>query len=170
MSIAQGMVQELQHEARGTRAHFERLPDDRWDYKPHPKSMSLGELASHMVDALSWAGSIVQVDTFELQMDSWVSFKASNRAELLARFDETLPRIAGLVASIPDEAMFRTWTMNKEGRTVLQMPRIAVLRGFILNHMIHHRAQLGVYLRILDVEVPSVYGPSADDPGPMGAA
>src|SRR5690606_23307475 len=141
------------------------FPFDKADFKPHPKSMPLVPLACHIVESVGWADVTCNLDKFVLNMEEWKPFQAKDNAELLAKFEENLAKSCAIIAATPDEKMFVTWTMEAGGKVMVQMPRAAVLRGFIISHLIHHRAQLGVYLRMLDVALPSVYGPTADSGG-----
>ncbi|MDK2972436.1 MAG: hypothetical protein PWP23_2191 [Candidatus Sumerlaeota bacterium] len=167
MSIGQGMTQELQHESQSTRAMLALVPFDRADFRPHEKSMEMLPLVSHIVDSIGWVPTICQMDVFVLNREEWTPYKATNPAELVAQFDENIEAACKAIAATPDEKMFVTWTMESDGKTMIKMPRIAVLRGFVLSHLVHHRAQLGVYLRMLDIALPQVYGPTADNPGMM---
>lgn len=165
MAMIDALVGELQHEAAVTRKLFERIPEDRFDYKPHPKSMSLRELASHLVDALGWVDATVNLDELQIDPTQWKPFVAKSRAELLATHDANLVAALGIMKGVADEKLFAPWTMKKaDGTVAFTMPRIAVLRAFIVKHIVHHRGQLTVYLRLLDVPLPQVYGPSADEP------
>ncbi len=170
-SVVQGMLQELEHEAASTRKMLERVPDDKLDYKPHPRSFSLRQLASHLADALDWGISTMTVDSLEMDFEQWKPFSAADRKELLAKWDAGVAELVGVMKAASDEKLFVNWTMKdtKSGKTFISMPRIAVMRAFILSHMIHHRGQLSVYLRMLDVPLPQVYGPTADETDPMGA-
>ena len=164
MSIIQPMIEELRHEARSTRATLERVPDGSFDWKPHEKSMSFGQLASHIADNASWVESILDRDVLEMDPSAFVPWQGKTTAEILETFDRNIGRAIEQMAGQPDERMMRSWSMKVAGETVFSMPRAAVLRMMILSHMIHHRAQLGVYLRLLNIPIPGMYGPSADEP------
>lgn len=168
MAIIDEMIQEFRREAGSTRKLLERLPDGDWDWKPHEKSFTLGRLASHLAEVLGWVPVTMKQDEFVVDMATYRPFAGSNREEVLRAFDQCAEEAVSAMEGTPDEAMARTWTMKVGERVALRMPRAAVVRAFILSHLIHHRAQLGVYLRMRDVAVPSVYGPSADEAGPMG--
>lgn len=163
MAIIDKMLMEYQHEQANTRKLLERVPDEHWDYKPHEKSMSMGELASHIADNPTWAIPTMTQDVFEFDMENFKPFKAANNAELLAAFDKNNADAIEAMKGVTDEHLFKTWTMRANGQTMMEMPRIAVLRTMIISHTIHHRGQLEVYLRINDVPLPSLYGPSADE-------
>lgn len=164
MRIADVWLAEFDHEMATTRKVLERLPDDNWDYKPHPKSMSQKQLAVHLANIPSWAKMIMGQD--ELDMSGpYTPPTAENLAELLAKFDAWRDEAREVVAAVEDEALLRDWTLKAGGQEVLRMPKLAVMRSFVFNHNVHHRAQLAVYLRLNDLPVPAIYGPSADEQG-----
>lgn len=164
--IAQSLIGEYQHEMANTRKALERVPDAHWTWKPHAKSMSMGELASHIVAIPGWGEITMNMDVFELPAGYQPPVFA-NREELLAKFDDAVAKCAAAIAAGTDAAMMKEWVMHTGGHEIIRMPRVVVLRGMILNHLYHHRGQLTVYLRLKDVPVPSIYGPSADE-GKMG--
>ncbi|HLK52989.1 MAG TPA: DinB family protein [Candidatus Angelobacter sp.] len=161
-AISQSMLPEFEHEMANTRKSLERVPEDKLSFKPHTKSMSLGALATHLATINHWAEAIVGQDTFDVSTAP-PTVELKSRAELLAAFDKNLATAQKAIAGSTDAHMLKPWTLKAGSHTVLTMPRVAVLRSFIMNHSIHHRAQLGVYLRLNDVPVPSIYGPSADE-------
>lgn len=161
-AISQSMLPEFEHEMANTRKSLERVPEDKLSFKPHTKSMTLGALATHLSTINHWAEAIVGQDTFDVSTAPPTP-ELKSRAELLAAFDKNLATAQKAIAGSTDAHMLKPWTLKSGSHTVLTMPRVAVLRSFILNHTIHHRAQLGVYLRLNDVPVPSIYGPSADE-------
>ncbi len=163
MSIVQPMIEELKHESRSTRASLERVPDDSFDWKPHEKSMSFGQLASHIADNASWVGSILGQDELVMDPTSYVPWQGKNTADILETFDRNLAQAIEQLTNQPDEKLMQNWSMKMGDQTVFSMPRVAVIRMMILSHMIHHRAQLGVYLRLSNLPVPQCYGPSADE-------
>ena len=166
MSIAQSLLPEFDQEMAGTRKTLERVLDDKLDWRPHEKSMTMGGLATHIANMLNWATITLTKDSFDFQPEGSEPYRETqvkSRAELLAKFDQGLTAARAALAATTDEAMMEKWSLLKGGNAVFTMPRIACLRGLILNHLIHHRAQLGVYLRMNDVSVPALYGPSADE-------
>lgn len=168
MSLAQSFAAEFDHEIVGTRKHIANLTDDKLGWKPHEKSFTAGQLANHLVNLLEWLRLTAEADSFDLaplDEEPWRPPELTSVAEILAAFDAKVPTARGSLLAISNEDMHKTWSLLKAGEVVMAMPRIACVRSFILNHMIHHRAQLGVYLRINDLPVPGVYGPSADDAG-----
>ena len=165
--IADPFVAELEQEAATTRRVLERVPADKLSWKPHEKSMSLGQLALHVATIPGWVGSV-------LQPDSWDAGQATGQKEAES-VDELMPALEDGLSSaratlewLDEEKAAGLWSITVNGEAILTMPRIAVVRTIMLNHWYHHRGQLSVYLRLLGVPVPSIYGPSADE-GPAGA-
>lgn len=168
--ISQSLLPEFDHEMATTRRVLERVPEDRPDFRPHPKSMPLARLAGHVAEIPWWAEMSLGQPEFDMQPPGAPKPEAAtmtSRAAMLATFDQKVQVARTLLASTSDAAMQELWSLKHGGQTVMAMPRIAVVRSFVLNHLIHHRAQLAVYLRLNDVPVPSIYGPSADE-GQMG--
>lgn len=164
MSIIDGMIREYEMEAANTRKVLARVPEEHFGWKPHPKSMSMGDLAGHLAQLHEFGQMTMNLDHFELDPASFVPFKPKDRAELLRRFDDGLAAIKGSMNGASDEKMMKTWKMTmKGGPTIIELPRVAVMRALIMNHTIHHRGQLTVYLRMKDVPLPQLYGPTADE-------
>jgi len=164
MNLIDPIIQELTHEAGVTRKTLERIPDGDWEWTPHEKSMGMGKLASHIADTPSWVDPILTKEELAFDPESHKPWIASGKAEVLEVFDKNLAQALTAMKGVANEALMVTWSLKAGDKVLLSMPRIAVLRAFILSHMIHHRAQLGVYLRLRDVLVPQMYGPSADEP------
>jgi uncharacterized damage-inducible protein DinB len=165
MSISEGMVQELQYEAATTRKLLERVPEEQFGWKPHEKSMTLGHLASHLAETFEWAIMTLTSDGFDFDPATSKAFNATSRDELLAAFEKGLKEATAALQGASDEQLLQPWKLSAGGQTIFELPRVAVMRTWILNHAVHHRGQLSVYLRLLDVPVPSIYGPSADEQG-----
>ena len=163
MTMAASFVGELEHETKVTRTALERVPEDRFTWKPHEKSMSMIELASHLAEMFSWTPAMTGQDRFDMDPSAYTPWVAESKQQLLDTFDQNVDDALRAIREVSDEAMGETWTMAVSGRTVMQMPRGAVIRNILINHMIHHRAQLGIYLRLNEVAVPRAYGPSADE-------
>lgn len=166
MAINQLLLQEFEHELRSIRATLERVPDDKLDWAPHAKSMKLGRLAGHLAELANWGAATVAMDDLDLApggKEQWKALAATSRQQALDMLDASAADFRAKLAACDDEAMNRTWRLLRNGQVLLAMPRYMALRSFVMNHCIHHRAQLGVYLRLLDIAVPSVYGPSADE-------
>lgn len=165
MSISQSLLPEIAHEMASTRKELERVPDDRLAWKPHAKSMTLGRLASHLAELPSWGQMTMQTTELDIAQPGQDTRGASlgSRSEMLALFDKNLAAATAAIAAASDADYMVPWTLIKAGKAIFTLPRIAVLRSMVLNHNVHHRAQLGVYLRLLDIPVPSIYGPTADE-------
>jgi uncharacterized damage-inducible protein DinB len=164
--ISGALLPEFDHEMANTRKSLERVPDDKMEFKPHPKSMTMNALASHLATINDWVTSTIENDTFDFAPPGKPAYKLpalKTRAELLAAFDKYSASARKQIAGASDEHLMKNWSLLAGGHTLFTMPRVAVLRSFIMNHTIHHRAQLGVYLRLNDIPVPSIYGPSADE-------
>lgn len=163
MSMIAPMVAEYVQECASTRKMLERVPEKEMGWKPHEKSYSLGELASHLVDSQMWAAMTVNTDKFEFSQGDYKPFIATSVKQLLDTFDQRVDEARNALEGLSDRAAMANWSMWVDGKKVMEMPKIAVLRAFILNHMIHHRGQLSVYLRLKDVPLPQIYGPTADE-------
>lgn len=162
MPFSQMLLPEFDVEMANTRKLLERVPEGDNDFKPHEKSMALGRLATHVAELPSW--TLMTLDREVLEIDpQWKPFIAGSRAELLELFDKNVAAARDKIAAASDEDWQKLWTLRAMGKDVMTMPRSAVMRSVILNHLIHHRAQLGVYLRLKNVELPGMYGPSADE-------
>jgi uncharacterized damage-inducible protein DinB len=164
-SIRDGLLQELNMEMPNTRKTLERVPN-KFDWAPHAKSMTLGRLAQHLAEIPDWAEKSIttdEIDIFPVGGPPHEPKVMKTRDEVLAEFDKNLAAARAALSSTNDDHLMKPWTLKAGGKTVLTMPRMLVVRNFVLNHNIHHRAQMGVYLRLNDVAVPSIYGPSADE-------
>ncbi len=166
MAISAALLPEFDHEMATARTVVERVPEAKYGWKPHAKSMSAGRLASHIAEMPTWATAGIALDALDLAT-GYKPFEAGSRAELLAAFDKNAAAARAAIAGCSDETFMKNWSLKNGDKTLMTMPKIAVVRTFVMNHTIHHRGQLSVYLRELDVPVPSIYGPSADE-GSMG--
>ena len=168
MPIGQGLLFEFDRETANTRKSLERVPDDKFGWKPHDKSPTMGWLAAHLAMILYWATTTMEQDSFNLAPPGGADFQFTppqSTKEVLELFDKNAAATRAAIAGASDEHFLKPWTLLRGEKTIFTMPRIAVLRGFVMNHSIHHRAQLGVYLRLNNVPVPAIYGPSADEGG-----
>lgn len=166
MDAQKELIAEFDRETGKTRKMLEAIPDGAdFNYKPHPKSMSLGRLAGHLTDfAGDWALSTLTKDKIEFGSDSnYKPFVPTSRAEAVEKFDKELAGTRAALAATTGGAWDRKWQLVWQGQTVIDEPKHQVFRDAVINHMIHHRAQLSVYLRMLNAKVPGVYGPSADE-------
>jgi uncharacterized damage-inducible protein DinB len=161
MALADGLIQELEQEAQTTRRVLERVPQAHLAWKPHDKSMSLGQLALHIATV---PGNVAQmIAQPSMQMPKFSQPPATQTSELLPALENSIRQARSAVGAMDDAAITATWRVMDGDREVMAMPRIAALRMIMLNHWYHHRGQLSVYLRQLNVPVPSIYGPSADE-------
>lgn len=162
MTLGQMLIPEFDHEMATTRRVLERVPEGHFDWKPHDKSMSLGKLASHLAELPSLSQLIMKRPSFDITSPR-PSANATTRQEILDLFDQNVATTRADLAAAEDTAMMENWSLLRGEQTVFSLPRVAVLRSMVFNHTIHHRGQLSVYLRLNDVPVPSIYGPSADE-------
>ncbi len=156
------MIPEFDHEFAETRKSLERIPEDKFDWKPHEKSFSLHQLAAHIAETPHWVPVTLNMDEFDIDAP-YDRVVPETKEEILAHFDEGVAEARTMIEASTSDQLETTWSMKKGGEVTMSMPKGVVLRSFILNHNVHHRAQLGVYLRMLDVPVPGHYGPSADE-------
>lgn len=166
MSISATFIPELDHEAAGTRKTMARIPDDKFDWKPHEKSLSFGEMASHLAGLPQLAVITANQSSFDIApVDGEPPRQEAVESveQALQLFDQNVAIAREAIAGLSDEQMMETWTLLAGGEEQFAMPRAAVIRGFFMNHLIHHRAQLGLYLRLNDIPMPALYGPSADE-------
>ena len=165
MTIGQSMLPEFDQEMKSTRQVLERVPDEKWDWKPHEKSGTLGWMAGHVA---TLPGFTVAVSTSsEYDVVTAKPLKVDKEADLVGLFIKMSGEARQALAGLSDEQFNQTWALKRNGQTIIAMPRYDMLRGMCLNHIIHHRGQLTMYLRELNVPVPPLYGPSADE-SPFG--
>lgn len=163
MGLSEPIIAELQHEAVSTRKMLERVPSDSFTWKPHEKSMTLGQLAGHVSELPSLIVPTLTMDELDFAAGGYKPFIPANASELVEKFDEHVTAAVNLLKTQSDEHLHQPWRLRSGEQVFFAGPRIAVLRGLVLSHLIHHRGQLSVYLRLLNVAVPSIYGPSADE-------
>ncbi|MCZ7649401.1 MAG: DinB family protein [Planctomycetota bacterium] len=164
MRIIDGILGEYEHECATTRKLLELVPEADFGWKPHEKSMSLGVLAGHLAENPGWTEVTLKQDGMDMNPDEYRPFTPKTKKELLEAFDQNVAKAKAVMAETSNEELLKPWTMKVRGKVHMSMPKIAVLRGFIMNHTVHHRGQLTVYLRMRNVKLPSVYGPTADAP------
>jgi uncharacterized damage-inducible protein DinB len=162
MSIVQPLVDELVQEGATTRRLLQRVPQEQFAWKPHAKAKSLGQLATHIASVQGNLATMLQGSSAEAG-SAGAEVVPATTDELLAHFDANLEKAKTMLSKIADDDLPSKWSMTREGKTMITMPKIAVIRTIILNHIYHHRGQLSTYLRILDVPLPSIYGPTADE-------
>jgi uncharacterized damage-inducible protein DinB len=161
MRIADSIVMELDQEAQTTKRVLDRIPGDKLSWKPHPKAFSLGQLALHIAAVPGGIATAASSDTFEAP--SFVQAEPKSCQEVLDTFSQSLNNAKDTINKMDDARLNSMWSLTKNGRTIMSIPRIAFIRSIMMNHLYHHRGQLSVYLRLLEVPVPSIYGPSADE-------
>jgi uncharacterized damage-inducible protein DinB len=152
---------EIDQEAQTTKRVLDRIPEDKLAWKPHPKAFSLGQLALHIASAPGNVAAAAAQDSFEAP--SFAQPEAKSRQEVLDTFSKSLETAKGTLKNMNDARLTSMWTLTKDGRVLMSVPRVGFIRSIMMNHLYHHRGQLSVYLRILNVPVPSIYGPSADE-------
>jgi uncharacterized damage-inducible protein DinB len=164
--LAQSLLQELEREMPNTRKTLERIPDN-FEWRPHVKSMTSGRLAQHLAEIPHWTSETISKDELDLAPPGGPPHAPpaplTKKEQILALFDKNVSEAKAALAGTNDDHLMKPWSLKMGGKTVLTLPRVAVVRNFVLNHNVHHRAQLGVYLRMNDIPVPSIYGPSADE-------
>jgi uncharacterized damage-inducible protein DinB len=169
-SIKDALLAEYDHEMTLTRQHLERVPNDKLDWSPHEKSMTLGRLASHLAETPVWAPGIIEGNVLDFDSPESKEYKPptfGSRKEILKTFDEGVAKAKEIIGSKSDADLLATWTMKKGDMVFAKMPKVAAVQAWLIKHVVHHRGQFSVYLRMCDVPVPMTYGPSADDTGPF---
>jgi uncharacterized damage-inducible protein DinB len=161
MKLVDSILMELDQEAQTTKRVLERIPDDKLAWKPHPKSYSLGQLALHIASVPGSVAALAAQDTNEVP--NFTQPQPKSRQEILDTFSKSLAGAKDTLKKMDDACLMSTWSLTRNGKVVMSVPRIGFIRSILMNHNYHHRGQLSVYLRMLDVPVPSIYGPSADE-------
>lgn len=168
MRLSEALLPEFDHEMANTRKTLERVPEDKLGWKPHEKSGAMGWLAGHLANIPTWAIATIDKDSLDLAPQGvplGPPPAPTSQKEIIEMFDKNVVAARGAIANAGDEHLLKRWSLLMGGKVVLTLPRMAVLRSFVMNHSIHHRAQLGIYLRLNNVPVPAIYGPSADEGG-----
>lgn len=161
--IGAAFAAELEQEAATTRKCLERIPAEKFDWKPHEKSMTFSRLASHLSEMFGWAKPTMEQDELDFATFDYKPFEPKTNAELLEKFEKNVSEAMESVRNATDEDFMKPWTMKNGDKVYFSLPKVAVIRSFVMNHIIHHRGQLSVYLRLNDISVPALYGPSADE-------
>lgn len=164
MSIGKTLAAELQYEAISTKKMLERVPDNRFDWQPHEKSMTLGQLAAHVAGLPRLVQLSLTQDELDISKNDYKPLDLTSSAELAETFDKTISDAFGLLQKISDKDLLKTWKLSNGEKVIFEMPRAGVIRSMVLNHLFHHRGQLSVYLRLQNIPLPAVYGPTADEP------
>jgi uncharacterized damage-inducible protein DinB len=165
MAITDALLPEFDHEMATTRRLLERVPEARFDWKPHEKSMTLGELSGHLASIPFWCSATLNAASLDLASlgDEARPKPPASRAALLAEFDKKVAAARERLCGTTDPELLAPWTLTQEDHEIFTMPRITAIRSFVMNHSIHHRGQLTVYLRLNDISLPPIYGPTADE-------
>lgn len=165
MALKDALLPEFDHEWAVTRRLLERVPFDQAEWKPHDRSMTIGALATHLADLPTWAPVLLRQPEFDMANvgGGGPKVRHATAAELLGDFDRNVRAARDLIADTTDAQFMEPWTLKEQGKDLFTMPRVGILRSFLMSHAIHHRGQLSVYLRLRDIPVPSMYGPSADE-------
>lgn len=167
MPLNQALLPEFDNEIATTRRVLDRVPEDKFGWKPHDKSMPMGRLATHIAELIGWVPTTLESESLDFAPPGAPPYQpkiAATRAELMEMLDKNSAAARAAIAAASDADLMVQWTLFLGGKTMFSLPRIAVLRTMVMNHLIHHRGQLAVYLRLNDIPVPSIYGPSADEP------
>lgn len=162
MALRDGLLQELEQEAQTTRRVLERVPDDKLAWRPHAKARTLGELAMHVATVPGAVAELIASPS-PAQVPQFTDPTATSASELIPTLDESIAKAKKALGALDDTALLATWRMMQGERELFAIPRVGLLRSIMLNHWYHHRGQLSVYLKELDVPIPSIYGPSADE-------
>ena len=165
----EGLIAELQHEAASTRKMLERVPVDKNDWKPHEKSMKLGRLASHVAELPAWIAMTMTTDELDLSKMEYKPTIATSTEQLVGVLDASVDKAVTALKNATPEDFHKPWTLRNGAHVIMTMPRVGVIRSMAYSHHYHHRGQLSVYLRLLDIPVPGMYGPSADEMRPVEA-
>jgi uncharacterized damage-inducible protein DinB len=163
MKLIDSLITEFEHEAQTTRKHLERLPEDKLNWRPHEKSFTASELASHITEMVGWTDAILNQDGLDFDPATYKPYLATSVADLLKTFDDNVAKGKQALAGATDETLKQPFSFKIMGRVQFERPKADVLRDVSFSHIIHHRGQFSVYLRLLNVPVPGSYGPSADE-------
>lgn len=161
--IASSFIAEFEQEAVVARKCLERVPAEKFDWKPHEKSMTFGRLASHIAEMFGWTPSTLQQPELDFSKMDYKPLEPATTADLVEFLDKNVAEAIDVLRNTPDEVFMENWTMRNGETVYFTMPKITVMRSFVMNHIVHHRGQLSVYLRLNDIPVPALYGPSADE-------
>lgn len=161
--IKQSLIREIEHEGSQTKKILERIPFEKFDWKPHEKSTSIGKLAVHVASLPSWTSRILAISDFDFAVQKLTLPEIKSTEDIVSLSQNSLQKAVEDLQNASDEEMMAKWTFRRGEHIIFQLPKAASIRSFAMNHLIHHRGQLSVYLRLLDIPVPGMYGPSADE-------
>jgi uncharacterized damage-inducible protein DinB len=162
-NLAYALIAEMEQEAATARTCLDRIPAEKFDWKPHEKSMTFGRLASHIAEMFGWTPATLNHPELDFAKMDYTPFEPKSTEELVEFLDKNVAEAIETLRSTPDEVFMENWTMRSGETVYFTMPKAVVMRSFVMNHIVHHRGQLSVYLRLNDIAVPSIYGPSADE-------
>ena len=162
-NLSSVLIAEMEQEAKTTRTCLERVPADKFDWKPHEKSMEFGKLAAHIAEMFGWTPATLQQAELDFSKMDYKPFEPKTTDDLLEFFDRTVAEAIDVLRNTGDEVFLEDWTMRNGEKVYFTMPKAVMMRSFVMNHIVHHRGQLSVYLRLNDIPVPALYGPSADE-------
>lgn len=162
-NLSSALIAEMEQEAATARKCLERIPADKFDWKPHERSMSFGKLASHVAEMFGWTPPTLEQPELDFAKFDYKPFEPPTTVDLLEYFDKNVAEAVQTLRNTSNETFMEDWTMRNGDQIYFTMPKIVSIRSFIMNHIVHHRGQLTVYLRMNDISVPSIYGPSADE-------
>ncbi|MDM7923195.1 MAG: DinB family protein [Pyrinomonadaceae bacterium] len=162
-TVASTLIAEMEIEAATARKCLERIPADKFSWKPHEKSMEFGKLASHIAEMFGWTPPTIHQTELDFAKMDYKPFEPATTEDLVEFFDKNVAEAIDALKNAPNEVFLENWTLRNGETTYFTMPKIAVMRTFVMNHIVHHRGQLSVYMRLNDIPVPSIYGPSADE-------
>lgn len=163
MKIAESFLTELKQEAESTRKMLKLVPFDKSTWKPHTKSMELLRLAVHITEMPQWLAMTITTEGLDLATEEYKPYVPKNNEDLLNYFEDNVKKAEDALANCSDEEMLKNWTMKTGEKVIFSLPKVAVIRSMIMNHTVHHRGQLTVYYRLLDIPLPGIYGPTADE-------
>lgn len=164
MPINDALLREFENESSNTRKMLQRVPEEKFGWQPHEKSFTLGRLATHVADTTHWITSIMSNDEFDFAKRTYKSSEVQTSEELMNLFEKNFTEAKDALQKATDEDFNKKWKLRAGEKIYFDIPKIAAIRAFALSHLIHHRGQLSVYLRLLDIPVPGMYGPTADEP------
>lgn len=162
-NLASALIAEMQQEAAVARTCLERVPADKFDWKPHEKSMPFGKLAVHIAEMFNWTAVTLQQPELDFSKFDYKPLEPATTEELVEYLDKNVAEALDVLRNTTDDVFMENWTMKNGDTVYFTLPKVAVMRSFVMNHIVHHRGQLSVYLRLNDIAVPSIYGPSADE-------
>lgn len=162
-TIGSAFLAEFEQEGKVTREVLSRVPTDKFDWKPHDKSMSFGKLASHVAEMFGWTGPTLLYPELDFAKMDYKPFEPASTEDLVEYFDKNIAEAFDVLRNMTDEQFMGDWTLRNGEKIYFTLPKVVAMRSFVMNHIVHHRGQLSVYLRLNDIAVPAIYGPSADE-------